>query len=119
LENVPDPEKEIDIGVSEVSQLFTFGAGSIRPRRTIVPIGSEVILVTGGDTDHRHDQGGTWDTGMLKPGGEEDAQVSPKADLWLHHADFIPAQNSKAAGYTQLRSTTQIVAASQPAANEV
>jgi len=73
LENVPDPEKEIDIGVSEVSQLFTFGAGSIRPRRTIVPIGSEVI----------------------------------------------PAQNSKAAGYTQLRSTTQIVAASQPAANEV
>jgi hypothetical protein len=36
-----------------------------------------------------------------------------------HHADFITAQNSKAAAYTQLRSTTQIFEPSQPAANEV
>jgi PQQ-dependent dehydrogenase (methanol/ethanol family) len=43
---------------------YTYG-----PRRALVPIGSEVTFVNDGDMDHTAtDQGGTWDTGMLKPG---------------------------------------------------
>jgi plastocyanin len=43
---------------------YTYG-----PRRALVPIGSDVTFVNDGDMDHTAtDQGGTWDTGMLKPG---------------------------------------------------
>jgi PQQ-dependent dehydrogenase (methanol/ethanol family) len=39
------------------------------PKRTVVPLGSEVTFVNDGDMDHTAtDQGGTWDTGVIAPG---------------------------------------------------
>jgi PQQ-dependent dehydrogenase (methanol/ethanol family) len=42
------------------------------PTRAVVPIGTEVTFVNGGDMPHTAtDQGGTWDTGLIEPGGKK------------------------------------------------
>jgi quinohemoprotein ethanol dehydrogenase len=68
------PVRSLTITISRTWNALTNSPGgkdeyAYGPRRTIVPVGSVVTFVNEGDMDHTAtDQGGTWDTGMLKPG---------------------------------------------------
>jgi PQQ-dependent dehydrogenase (methanol/ethanol family) len=68
------PVKTLTITISRTWNARTNSPGDLDeyaygPRRAVVPVGSEVTFVNDGSMDHTAtDQGGTWDTGMLKPG---------------------------------------------------